>query len=330
MTTSRVLNWGFLGTGRITKALVEPLRTSARNRLAGVASRSLERARVLAGAVGAERVYGSYPEMLDDPGIDVVYISLPNALHTEWTVKAVQAGKHVLCEKPLATHVADVNAIIAAATVHKCVVAEAFMYRHHPQTRLVRKMVTDGVLGDIRVIRGAFRFPLTREDDVRWLPELGGGCLWDIGCYPVSFARYVAGAEPLEVMGWQHSTPGGVDDTFVGQLQFPGGVFATFDSSFRTPFSTSFEVAGTAGTLALKTPYKPGLECVVELTDTAGNTRDVPVPGEELYRGEVENLAAAVLDGAECRMTLDDSRANVAAIVALYESARKSRPVTLP
>jgi predicted dehydrogenase len=330
MTTSRVLNWGFLGTGRITKALVEPLHTSVRNRLTGVASRSIERARALAATVGAERTYGSYNEMLDDPAIDVVYISLPNALHTEWTVKAVQAGKHVLCEKPLATHVADVNAIIAAATVHKCVVAEAFMYRHHPQTLLVRQMIADGVLGDIRVIRGAFRFPLTRDEDVRWLPELGGGSLWDVGCYPVSFARYVAGAEPLEVVGWQRTTPSGVDDTFVGQLQFPGGVFATFDSSFRTPFSTSFEVAGTSGTLVLRTPYKPGTDCVVELTDIAGNTRAVIVAGEELYRGEVENLAAAVLDGAECRMTLADSRANVAAIVGLYESARKSRPVTLP
>jgi D-xylose 1-dehydrogenase (NADP+, D-xylono-1,5-lactone-forming) len=330
MTTSRVLNWGFLGTGRITRALVDPLHSSPRNRLTGVASRSIDRARALAATVRAERVYGSYAEMLDDPLIDVVYISLPNALHSEWTVKAVQAGKHVLCEKPLATHVADVNAIIAAATVHKCVVAEAFMYRHHPQTLLVRKLVTDGTLGQIRVIRGAFRFPLTREDDVRWLPELGGGSLWDIGCYPVSFARHVVGSEPQEVVGWQHTAPSGVDDTFVGLLQFPGGVFASFDSSFRTPFATDFEVSGTAGTLRLRTPYKPGLECVMDVTDTAGNTRAVPIAGEELYRGEVENLAAAVLDGAECRMTLADSRANVAAIVALYESARKCRPVTLP
>lgn len=329
MTNTRVLNWGFLGTGRITKALVGPLRTSARNRLLAVASRSLDSARVYAAAAHIDRTYGSYAELLDDPDVDVVYIALPNALHAEWAVKAVQAGKHVLCEKPLATRVADVDAITAAAVVHKCVVAEAFMYRHHPQTALVRRMATDGTLGDIRVIRGAFRFPLTREDDVRWHPELGGGSLWDVGCYPVSYARYVMGAEPVEVVGWQRTTAGGVDETFVGQLQFCGGVFATFDCSFRTAFAGEFAVAGTAATVTLRTPYKPGLECEVVLTDTAGNTRAVPSGGEDLYTGEVEDLAAAVIDGAAPRVTLGDSRGNVAALAALYESARTGRPVTL-
>jgi predicted dehydrogenase len=225
--------------------------------------------------------------------------------------------------------VADVDAIIAAASVHHCVVAEAFMYRHHPQTALVKRLASDGTVGDLRLVRGAFRFPLTRDDDVRWLPELGGGSLWDVGCYPVSFARYVVGAEPLEVMGWQRTTPGGVDETFVGQVRFPGGVFALVDSSFCTPFAAEFDVAGTAGTLRVRVPYKPGLEALVDVTDTDGRTRVVRAGGQDLYSGEVEDLAASVLDGAAQRVSLVDSRANVAALVALYESARTGRPVAL-
>jgi predicted dehydrogenase len=329
MTAPRVLNWGLMGTARINRAVIPPLRASVRNRLVGVASRSAERARAYAAEWGIERTWGSYEDLLGDPAIDVVYISLPNHLHAEWTVKAVQAGKHVLCEKPLATHVADVDAIIAAASVHRRVVAEAFMYRHHPQTAFVRRLATDGTVGELRLLRGAFRFPLTRPDDTRWAPDMGGGSLWDVGCYPVSFSRYVAGCEPVEVVGWQRSTAGGVDDTFAGQLVFPGGVCAVFDCSFSAPFAAEFDVVGTAATLRLRTPFKPGLDPVIDVTDADGQARVVVAEGQELYSGEVEDLARAVLDGAAPGMTLADSRGNAAALVALYESARTGRPVSI-
>jgi predicted dehydrogenase len=329
MTPARVLNWALMGTARINRAVIPPLRASARNRLVGVASRSADRARAYAAEWGIDRSWGSYADLLADPGIDVVYIALPNHLHAEWTVKAVQAGKHVLCEKPLATHVADVDAIIAAAAVNHRVVAEAFMYRHHPQTAFVKRLATDGTIGELRLFRGSFRFPLTRPDDTRWTPEMGGGSLWDVGCYPVSFARYVAGCEPVEAIGWQRTTPGGVDETFAGQLVFPGGVCALFDSSFCAPFAAEFDIVGTEATLRLRTPYKPGLDPLIDVTDADGQTRVVQAEGQELYSGELEDLASAALDGTPPRMSLADSRGNAAALVALYESARTGRPASI-
>ncbi len=325
-----MLNWGLLGTARINRVIIPPLRASARNRLVAVASRSAERAAAYAAEWGIERALGAYEALLADPSIDVVYIALPNGLHAEWTIKAVQAGKHVLCEKPLATRVADVDAIIAAASIHRRVVAEAFMYRHHPQTALVQRLVAEGRIGSPRVIRGSFRFLHTRADDVRWMPELGGGCLWDVGCYPVSFARCVLRDEPLEVSGYQRLHPSGVDESFVGQLVFPGGVLAAIDASFCTPFATFMEVAGTAGAVRVGNPFKPGLDASVDVIDADGGVTAVPAGSQELYTGEVEDLSAAVLDGTPARVSLADSRGNVAALGALLESARTGRPVSLP
>jgi xylose dehydrogenase (NAD/NADP) len=326
MNVSRILNWGVLGTARIAGSVIPPLRTSTRNRPLGVASRDIERARAYAAVWHLERAYGSYAELLADPDIDVVYIALPNALHAEWAVRALQSGKHVLCEKPLALCVKDVDTIEVAATANRRVVAEAFMYRHHPQTALVKRFVDEGAIGDVHLVRGSFRFTLDREDDVRWRAELGGGSLWDVGCYPVSYARFVLGAEPEQVMGWQRTTPGGVDETFVGQMMFPGGVLAAFDCSLRTPFVADFEVIGARGALRVKTPYKPGLQNEIELTDTAGQRRVVCPDGQNLYSGEVEDLAAAILDGSAPCVSLAESRGNTAALIALYESARVGRP----
>jgi predicted dehydrogenase len=208
------------------------------------------------------------------------------------------------------------------------VVAEAFMYRHHPQTALVGRLVEEGRLGEVRVIRGSFRFQLTRDDDVRWVPDLGGGCVWDVGCYPVSFARGVLREEPVEVSGCQRLHPSGVDETFVGQMVFPGGVLATFDASFRTPFATFMDVSGTAGSLRIANPFKPGLDASVELTAADGRVTTLAAGSQDLYTGEVEDLAAAVLDGTASRVSLADSRGNVAALAALLESARTGRPVS--
>jgi len=327
--TARVLNWALLGTARINRSVIPPLRASARNRLLGVASRSADRARAYAAEWGLARIWPSYDDLLADPEVDVVYIPLPNALHAEWTVRAVEAGKHVLCEKPLATRVADVDAIAAAATARRRVVAEAFMYRHHPQTRQVKQLLDEGAVGELRLFRGTFRFTLSRPDDARWAPAMGGGSLWDVGCYPVSFARYLMGTEPVEVLGWQHVTPGGVDDTFAGHLHFAAGVCAAFDSSFRAPFAAEFEVVGTGGTLRLRNPYKPGLDPIIDLVDHEGRSREIVADGQDLYSGEVEDLAAAVLDGQPPRMSLADSRGNVAVLAALHESARTGRPISL-
>ncbi|GAB4445856.1 MAG: Gfo/Idh/MocA family oxidoreductase [Anaerolineales bacterium] len=325
---SKVLNWGLLSTARINRALIPPLQVSRRNKLLAVASRSQATADAYAKEKKIPRAYGSYEALLADPEIDVIYNPLPNHLHAEWTIKAVQAGKHVLCEKPLALSVEEVDAIREAARKHGCVVAEAFMYRHHPQTLKVQEIVQSGSLGTLKLIHGSFTFVLTREGDVRLKPEWGGGSIWDVGCYPISYARAVAGGEPLEVFGWQVTGPTGIDETFVGQMRFGNGVVAQFDSSFVIPFHAFMEIVGSEGTLNIPHPFKPGIAEKIYLT-RGERIETITIKGAELYSGEVEDMADAILLGRTPRVTLEDSRANVAVISAFLESARMGKPVSV-
>jgi predicted dehydrogenase len=322
------LNWGLLSTARINRALIPPLRASKRNHLAAVASRSQESADTYAAEWKIPRAYGSYQALLADPGIDVIYNPLPNHLHAEWTIQAVQAGKHVLCEKPLALTLAEVDAIAHAAQKHGRVVAEAFMYRHHPATLKVVEMVRDGSLGTLKLLRGSFTFKLDREGDIRLDPAMGGGSLWDVGCYPISYMRTVLGADPLEGNGSQVLGATGIDETFVGQLRFPGDVYGQFDSSLVIPFHAYMEFVCSQGTLIVPNPYKPGVKEKIFLVRD-GNTETIKIKGQELYLGEVEDMADAVLLGKKPRISLDDSRANVATILALLESARTKLPVNI-
>jgi xylose dehydrogenase (NAD/NADP) len=322
-----VLRWGLLGTARINRWLIPPLRASARNRLLAVASRDAARADAYAKEWGIERRYGSYDELLADPDVDVVYIPLPNHLHAEWTIRAARAGKHVLCEKPLALSVAEVDAMEAAARQGGVVLAEAFMYRHHPQTLRVRDMVQARAIGALRFVRGTFSFNLDRPEDVRLRPEWGGGCLWDVGCYPLSFARFVLGTEPVEVFGSSLVGPTGIDETFAGQLVFPGGILVQIDAGFRAPFRTGMELVGTEGTIVVPQPWRPeGLPIVL----ARGSVREeIAVGGDDRYLLEIEDLAECVRTGRPPQVSLAESRGNVATIVALLESARVGRAVRL-
>lgn len=325
---TKILNWGLLSTARINRALIPPLQVSKRNGLLAVGSRSQATADAYAKEKKIPRAYGSYEALLADPDIDVIYNPLPNHLHAAWTIKAVEAGKHVLCEKPLALTVDEVDAIRSAAQKHGRVVAEAFMYRYHPQTLKVQELVRSGSLGTLKLIRGSFSFVLAREGDVRLNPEMGGGSIWDVGCYPISYARSVVGEEPLEVFGWQVTGPTGIDKTFVGQMRFKDDVIAQFDSSFVIPFHAFMEIVGSEGTLNIPRPFKPGVNEKIYLT-RGEKTETITIKGQELYLGEVEDMADAILLGREPRVPLDDSRANVAVISALLESARAGRPVRL-
>jgi D-xylose 1-dehydrogenase (NADP+, D-xylono-1,5-lactone-forming) len=325
---SKVLNWGLLSTARINRALIPPLRASKRNNLLAVASRSQESAAAYAKEWNIPRAHGSYAALLSDPEIDVIYNSLPNHLHAEWTVKALQAGKHVLCEKPIALSVEDVEAIAAAAQRHGRVVAEAFMYRHHPQTLKALELVRSGSLGSLKLLRGSFTYEMKRDGNIRSDPDMGGGSIWDVGCYPLSYMRTVFGSEPLEAFGWQLTGPTGIDDTFVGQLRFAGEVYGQFDSSFVIPFHVYMEFVGSEGTLIIPNPYKPGLNEKIFLV-RGGKTETIKVKGQELYLGEVEDMADAILLGKPPRISLEDSRANVAAILALLESAQINKPVKI-
>ncbi len=327
MPASR-LRWGLLSTARITKALLDPLRASKRNGLLAVASRSRDRADEYARKNKVKRAYGSYADLLSDPDIDVIYNPLPNHLHAEWTIKAVQAGKHVLCEKPLALSLAEVDAMSAAAEKYGKVVAEAFMYRSHPQTLKAREIVAGGKLGKVKMVRGSFTFEMTNPDDYRWKPEMGGGCLWDVGCYPLSYTRALLGAEPLEVFGWQVTGPTGVDEMFAAQLRFPEDVYAQFDCSVKIPYHVFMEIVGDEATLIIPKPFNPGVKESLYLT-RGGKVETIAVKGTGSYIGEVEDMADAILLGKPPCVSLADSRLNTAAILALFESARMGKPVML-
>ena len=325
---TKVLQWGLLSTARINNALIPPLRASKRNQLEAVASRTQESADNYAREQKIPRAYGSYEALLADPHIDVIYNSLPNHLHAEWTIKAVEAGKHVLCEKPLALSVDEVDAIQEAARKHGRVVAEAFMYRHHPQTLKVQELVKNGSIGSLKLVRGSFSYVLSRHGDVRLDPAMGGGSIWDVGCYPISYVRSVIGEEPLDVFGWQVTGSTGIDDTFVGQMRFGNDILAQFDSSFVVPLRWFMEIVGSEGTLHIPSPFKPQIDEKIYLTRD-DKTETIEIKGQELYIGEVEDMADAILLGREPRISLEDSRANVAVISALLESAQWGKPVKL-
>ena len=323
------LRWGLLSTARINRVLLPPLRASTRNELTAVASRDLNRAKIYADERKIPRVFGSYEALLADPDVDVIYNPLPNSLHAEWTIKAAEAGKHVLCEKPLANTVEEVDAMTEAAEKAGIVLMEAFMYRHHPQTIRVKELVESGAIGKLQLIRGSFTFSISDEGDVRLNASLGGGSIWDVGCYPISYARLIAGVEPIEVFGWQTKGQGsGVDETFIGEMRFPNNVYAQFDSGFRTPQRTHIELVGDKGSITLKKPFTPWLnEEIILINDN--EKKIITVPGQDLYLGEVENMADAILDGVPPRMSLADSRNNVATIWALLQSAKTGKPVSL-
>jgi D-xylose 1-dehydrogenase (NADP+, D-xylono-1,5-lactone-forming) len=326
--STRVLRWGLLGTAHINRSVIPPLRMSARNQLVAVASRDKVRADTYARQWEIPRTFGSYEAMLADPDIDVIYNSLPNGLHAEWTIKAAHAGKHILCEKPLAVTTAEVDAMADAAGKAGVYVTEAFMYRHHPQTLKAKELIEAGAIGKVRLVRGSFTFSIANEADIRLNKDLTGGSIWDIGCYPISYARYMIGAEPTEVFGWQVISRSGVDETFTGQMSFPGNVYAQFDSGFRSPFRTYIEIVGSEAIITIPRPFKPDPQGHLLLT-RGDDVETVTSDKAELYLGEVEDIADAILLGRTPRVSTADSRANVAAILALLESARTGRPVTL-
>ena len=246
------LNWGILSTARINRALFPPLRASRRSQLLAVASRDPSAVKDYAREREIPRAYGSYEELLSDPDIDVIYNPLPNHLHTEWTVKALQAGKHVLCEKPMALTLAEMDQVEAASRASGRAVTEAFMYRHHPQTLMVKELVDGGQIGRLQYIRGSYSYPFTRTGNFRADPARGGGSIWDVGCYPISYARLLAGSEPLEVYGRQVLSPSGIDETFVGQMVLRRGYPGAVRQRVRLPAARA-DRGGGDGRLAART-----------------------------------------------------------------------------
>jgi predicted dehydrogenase len=268
--------------------------------------------------------------MLTSGAIDAVYISLPNHLHAEWSIRALTEGVHVLCEKPFALSLDEVDRMIAASETNQRVLAEAFMYRHHPQTKLAGEWVRSGKLGDICLVRGFFSFTVQKQHYIRLVPEYGGGSLWDIGIYPLSFAQFIMGGPPKIVSGSQSVGETGVDETFAGLLHYANERFALIGSSFRAPFYSHAEIIGTEGMLTFNRPF-------VVLDETRkmifhpqdGESKEIPVPEKELYLGQIEDMHAAILDGEPNYLTLDETRDHIRTAEALYSSARSGEIVSL-
>ncbi len=326
------LRWGILGPGRIAPRIVRALDGNPRGSLHAVASRDGDRAAAFAARHGAVRAHAGYEALLADPEIDVVYIALPNALHATWTIQALEAGKHVLCEKPLALTVAEVDAIADAATRSGRIAVEAFMYLHHPQTQRALEIARSGTLGALQVVSGQFSFLLSYPNDPRIDPEMGAGSLWDVGCYPVSFARLIAGAEPEAVSAFARFDERAVDRTFVGQLLFPGGLLATFISGFAGPDRERLEIAGSDATLILDHPFLPepdGPPPTMTIRRD-GSDEQIPIDSIDDYRAEVDDLQSTILDGTAPRIDLAFSRGTIATLVALDVAARSHSGAAVP
>ena len=329
-TMMKKVRWGLLSTANINKMLIPAIRASERGELVAVASRSQEKSDAYAAEWQIPLSFGSYEVMLASDEVDAVYISLPNHLHAEWSIKAMEQGKHVLCEKPFALTVADVDRMAAVSEATGMALAEAFMYRHHPQTKIAGDFIQAGNLGEITAIHGVFNFKMEGRENVRLEPEMGGGSLWDIGCYPVSFSQYILEGPPVWVFGDQRLGESGVDELFGGQMHYSGGQIAQFTCSFMTPFHTFIEVFGSNGRLTLSEPFRMDLGGAhVIYYPIEGEPREIPVPEEYLYNGEIEDMQAAILDSADLYLTLAETRDHIRTLVSLYESAAAHSPIHL-
>jgi D-xylose 1-dehydrogenase (NADP+, D-xylono-1,5-lactone-forming) len=322
--------WGIVSTARINRAFIPGVRATAGAELVAVASRDGERARAFAAEWEIPDALASYAELIARDDIDAVYIPVPNHLHAPLTIEAADAGKHVLCEKPLALSVDEVAAVHDAAKRNGVVVAEAFMYRSHPQTLRIQELIAAGRIGTVQLVHSGFSFVLDRQGDVRFDPAMGGGALWDVGCYPVSFARAVIGQEPVEALGWQRTGETGVDLSFTGMLRFPGGAVAQIDAGFESPYRSSAEIVGTEGVISVPRPFRPDIPAEIFIGPAGDQLEPVVIdaPGE-LARFEIEDLMAAARGDRGPRVTLADSRGTVAALVALYLSATSERAVVV-
>ena len=325
--TPAPLSLGFLSTAKINDEILASARHVPEVEVVAVASRDAERAAAYASTRAIPRAHGSYDALLADVEVDAVYISLPNGLHHEWALRALQAGKHVLVEKPYSRLAAEVEEAFELAQASGLVLMEAFMYRHHPQTAIVAELVGRGELGRLRAIRASFTFRLDRPGDPRLDPALDGGALMDVGCYCVSVSRLLAG-EPLRVHGEQVVGESGVDVAFHGTLRFANDVVSQLDCSFRLPRFQRLEVVGEEGTLVVETPFRPDWGGSVLLTRGRERTR-VEVPEEPLFAGELRNLAAAAVGRAPPLLGRADALGQARAIQGLYLAASEGRAVGL-
>ena len=325
------LRWGLLGCARICRrGLIPGIRGSASGELAAIASRDGAVASAWAGEFGIPKAHGSYQALVEDPDVDAVYIPLPNELHRPWAEKAADAGKHVLCEKPLALDADEARAMAEHGRSRGVLLMEAFMWRHQPRTLAVKKLVDDGAIGRLRLIRASFSFPID-PGDWRLDPARGGGPLWDVGCYGLNAARLFAGAEPERIEAVGDFAANGVDMAVAATLRFPGGVLATIDCSFEQPFVCRYELVGTGGSILVPDAFLPppsgpvatlrAMDAPSDVGAGADRYEELTFPAVDQYSAMVDSFARSVAAG-DLEAPAEDGVAQMAALGRILEAAR--------
>jgi xylose dehydrogenase (NAD/NADP) len=312
--------WGILSTARINRLVLDGARKSDRVDVAAVASRDAERADAYARENGIERSYGSYEALLADDGVEAVYISLPNSMHVEWSIRALEAGKHVLCEKPLTRQASEAERAFDAAESAGRVLMEAFMYRHNPQTHRLTALVAEGAIGELRLVRAAFSFTARPASNIRLLAELDGGALMDVGCYCVNSLRLLAG-EPSDVHGEQVLGAGGVDVRFTATMRFANDVLGHFDCGLDMASRHELEAVGSEGSLFLGDPTHARAPVIEHRMN--GKTERIELEVADSYQLQLENISDAIRGRAEPLLGRDDAVGQARAIESLYRSAEQ-------
>jgi D-xylose 1-dehydrogenase (NADP+, D-xylono-1,5-lactone-forming) len=323
--SGKPLNWGILSTARIAAEVMPGLQRSARNTVRAVASRDAERAKAFARDYGLPVAYASYEELLADPDIDCLYICLPNGLHEDWTRAGLEAGKHVLCEKPLTPTEQQARGLHELAVQRGLVLAEAFMYRHHPRSRKLRDLVASGTLGEIRTIRCSFNFMVgDPAADIRYDAGLAGGALLDVGSYCVSLASYLLGDQPAEVSGTGRYSASGVPEQFYGILAFSSGAVAIFDCAMNAPLSIRASVLGSAGEAVVEVPWYPHLPPpTIDVRYADGRSEQIDAGGENAYFLETEDFAAVVRGEKSPQVPPAETLRNLRTLERLTKSAEQ-------
>ena len=321
------IRWGILSTANIGRAFMKGVGLSRTSCIQAVASREWTRASEWAREHGIPRAFGSYEELLQSGEVDVIYNPLPNSLHAEWTIKALEAGIPVLCEKPFASTAAEAQTMVAAAEKKGVLLAEAFMYRFHPMYDRILELIEEGAIGEVLSVCSTFCFRLTDRSNIRASAELAGGSLMDVGCYCVNLSRRIAGCEPARVTAFERRST--VDDTLVGALEFPNGILAHFKCSIESNGRRHAEIAGTEGTILVEDPWFPG-ESEAHLTLRQGKEEQrITTEGANCYLLEADDFVRAYQSQTPPRWLPSDGVANMAVVDALYDSARTGNAVSV-
>jgi predicted dehydrogenase len=331
----KAVRWGVLSTARIGSLVVQATRRSRLARFVAVASRSDASARRFADEHELDESYGSYEQLLDSAGVDAVYISLPNSLHTEWTIKALEAGKHVLCEKPFALQPEDAASALDIAERAGLVCVEGLMYRHHPQTLLVQRLLDEGAIGALKHVRAALTVRIER-DDIRRSPALGGGALTDLGCYCASAARLFAG-NPHRVFAEAVRDSNRVDMHLAATMRHPREVIAQFEIGFDLPRRDELELIGTEGTIVVTDPWLCRSETIELRHDGRSESRAVDPEGRfelthddyDVYRIELDTVSEAIAGGALLPFGRTDAIDQARLLKALSDSSLRMQPVVM-